>query len=139
MSYVLSNLELRSWHSVLVLPLNSTIREFRKNRKATVKKNENLEIELSQNKIGKDAKTIYVNDAFNLDTIPFNDVKNIIDEISNDWVMNRLSKPKLNVESNGANKMVLLDLNANWVEYTNILICWWIGSFEQNKLPIIQL
>ena len=44
---------------------------------------ENLEIKLSQNKIGEDAKTIYVNDAFNLDTIPF-DVENIIDEIYDD-------------------------------------------------------
>jgi hypothetical protein len=35
--------------------------------------------------IGKDSKTVYINDSYNLNTIPF-DVENIIDEITEEDV-----------------------------------------------------
>jgi hypothetical protein len=45
------------------------------------KNGETTEIDPEELEIGKDSKTVYVNDTYNLDTIPF-DIENIIEEIT---------------------------------------------------------
>jgi hypothetical protein len=49
------------------------------------KDGETTEITLEEPDIGEDSKTVYINDSYNLDTIPF-DVENVIDAITEEDV-----------------------------------------------------
>ena len=85
MSEVLCNHMLRSWQSVLFPTYFSTYREFGRNKYSNGQIIDESEVESSSTNIGDSSKSVYVNDSFNLDTIPFG-CEAIMEEMSDEEI-----------------------------------------------------